>query len=198
MFRFVETIKLNDGVFFRLKYHQMRVNNAFKAFFPEVEPIKLIEVINQSMIPQEGLFKCRIVYDNDANQPEFMPYIRREINSLKVVEMSLESKRYKPEDRTAYNEAFAQRGDCDDVLISKNGLLTDTSYTNIAFFDGKNWFTPRIPLIYGVNRAELLKTGKLIEKDIKVTDLKHFQQIVLFNAMIEFGEIVLDINSISL
>lgn len=198
MFRFVETIKLSKGIFYRLKYHQRRVNNAFKAFFPNEEPIDLIEILNQTLIPQKGLFKCRIVYDIDAEQPEFIPYTQREINSLKIVEMNLESKPYKPEDRTAYNEAFAQRGDCDDVLISKNGLLTDTSYTNVAFFDGTNWYTPRIPLIYGVNRAELLETGKLIEKDIKAEDLKDFQQIALFNAMIEFGEIVLDINSISL
>ena len=198
MFRFVETIKLNDGVFYRLNFHQERVNKAFKTFYPEKKPIKLLDILNQTLIPQEGLFKCRIVYDTLAYQPEFTPYIRRGINSLKVVEMNLESKPYKPEDRTAYNEAFAQRGDCDDVLISRNGFLTDSSYTNVAFFDGINWFTPRTPLIYGVNRAELLETGKLIEKDINVADLKHFQQIALFNAMIEFGEIMLAISRISL
>ncbi len=198
MSRFVETIKLNDGVFYRLKFHQKRVNKAFETFYPDEEPIKLLDILNQTLIPQEGLFKCRIVYDSETSQLEFMPYTRREINSLKVVVMNLESKTYKPEDRTAYNEAFAQRGDCDDVLISRNGILTDSSYTNVAFFDGKVWFTPRKPLIYGVNRAELLEKGKLIEKEIKVDDLKHFQQIALFNAMIEFGEIVLDINSISL
>ena len=198
MFRFVESIKLNNGIFYRLKFHQKRVNKAFETFFPNEEPIKLIDIINQSMIPQNGLFKCRVVYDLQAFQLEFTPYIRREINSLKVVEMNLESKPYKPEDRTAYNEAFAQRGDCDDVLISRNGFITDSSYTNVAFFDGTNWFTPRKPLIYGVNRAELLEKGKLIEKEIKVDDLKHFQQIALFNAMIEFGEILLDISRISL
>ena len=198
MSRFVESIKLHNGVFYRLKFHQKRVNKAFETFYPDEEPIKLLDIFNQTLIPQEGLFKCRIVYDSETSQLEFMPYTRREINSLKVVEMNLESKPYKPEDRTAYNEAFALRGDCDDVIISRNGILTDSSYTNLAFFDGTNWFTPWKPLIYGVNRAELLENGKLIEKDIKVEDLKDFQQITLFNAMIEFGEIVLDISIISL
>jgi 4-amino-4-deoxychorismate lyase len=198
MSRFIETIKLNNGVFYRLNFHQERVNKAFEIFFPEKKPITLLDILNQTLIPHEGLFKCRIVYDTQAYQPEFMPYIRREINSLKVVEMNLEIKPYKPEDRTDYNEAFAQRGDSDDVLISRNGILTDSSYTNVAFFDGTNWFTPQQPLIFGVNRAELLETGRLIEKDIKVEDLKDFQQITLFNAMIEFGEIMLDISRISL
>jgi 4-amino-4-deoxychorismate lyase len=198
MSRFVETIKFKDGVFYRLKFHQERVNKVFETFYPDAEPIKLLDIFNQILIPSVGLFKCRIVYDTKAYQPEFTPYIRREINSLKVVEMNLESKPYKSEDRTAYNQAFAQRDDCDDVLISRNGILTDSSYTNVAFFDGTNWYTPKTPLIYGVNRAELLEAGRLIEKEIKVDDLKHFQHIVLFNAMIEFEEILLDIARISL
>ncbi|HEY6915657.1 MAG TPA: aminotransferase class IV, partial [Paludibacter sp.] len=78
----------------------------------------------------------------------------------------------------------------------KNGLLTDTSYCNIALYDGQNWFTPRVPLLYGVNRAELLLEEKLIEKDIAVEELKSYEKIALFNAMIEFGEVVLDIDKI--
>lgn len=197
MCRFVETIKLKDGAFYRLQRHQERVNNAFKAFYPDDEPINLVEILNQTMIPLEGLFKCRIVYDNESAYPEFTLYGRREIKSLRLVEMNIDTLNYKPEDRTTYNAAFAQRGDCDDILISRNGWLTDSSYTNVALFDGKEWFTPKTPLIYGVNRAELLESGKLIEKDINVANLKGFQQIALFNALIEFGEIVINIDKIT-
>lgn len=32
----------------------------------------------------------------------------------------------------------AQKGDCDEIIIIKNGLVTDTSFTNIAIYkDGK-------------------------------------------------------------
>ena len=196
MCRFVESIKLKDGVFFRLKYHQERVNNAFDAFFPDEQAISVFETLNEYAIPGEGTYKCRIVYDSDVLSVEFAPYIRREIHTLKLVETELESSAFKSEDRAGFNAAFAQRGDCDDVLLVKNGLLTDSSYSNIALFDGKNWITPRLPLIYGVNRTELLETGKLVEKDIPVDNLKDFQQIALFNAMIEFGEIILDIDKI--
>jgi len=196
MCRFVESIKLKDGVFFRLKYHQERVNNAFDAFFPDEQAISVFETLNEYAIPGEGTYKCRIVYDSDVLSVEFAPYIRREIHTLKLVETELESSAFKSEDRAGFNAAFAQRGDCDDVLLVKNGLLTDSSYSNIALFDGKDWITPRLPLIYGVNRTELLETGKLLEKDIPVDNLKDFQQIALFNAMIEFGEIILDIDKI--
>jgi 4-amino-4-deoxychorismate lyase len=192
MCRFVESIKLKDGVFYRLKNHQERVNKAFNAFFPEENPISIFDTLNQCAIPGEGTYKCRIVYDLNVQTVEFSPYIRREIRTLKLVETELESSVFKSEDRAGFNAAFSQRGDFDDVLLVKNGLLTDSSYSNIALFDGKDWITPRIPLIYGVNRRELLETGRLLEKDIPVENLKNFQQIALFNAMIEFGEIILD------
>ncbi|MDR3652494.1 MAG: aminotransferase class IV [Paludibacter sp.] len=196
MYLFVESIKLINGVFYRLKLHQERVNKAFETCFPQCEPINLIENLSQYGIPQDGIYKCRIVYDEDIHSVEFTPYVRREIHSLKLVETELESRIYKLEDRSGFNAAFAQRGDCDDVLLVKNGLLTDTSYCNIALFDGENWYTPRIPLLYGVNRTELLSQKLLIEEDIKPDDLVNFQRIRLFNALIEFGEMELDVSVI--
>jgi len=51
-------------------------------------------------------------------------------------------------------------------------------------------------LIYGVNRANLLEEGKIFEKDIKLSDLQNYSAIRLFNALIEFGEIELNISNI--
>jgi len=193
---FFESIKLKDGVFYRLKLHQERVNKAFEACYPSEDTLSLFEILNQSIIPQSGIFKCRIVYDSDLISLEIVPYVRREVKSLRLVDTDMESYPYKLEDRTKFNAAFAKRGECDDVLLVKQGLLTDTSYSNIALFDGKDWFTPRVPLLFGVNRAELLNLGKLIEKDITVDELKNYLQIALFNAMIEFGELVLPVSQI--
>ena len=196
MCRFVESIKLKDGVFYRLQLHQQRVNRAFEAFYPTREPIDVVETLFQTVFPQEGVYKCRLVYDSDLQSLDIAPYVRREIRSLKLVETTQESLPYKQEDRTEFNAAFAQRGGCDDVLLVKDGLLTDTSYCNIALYDGENWYTPRTPLLYGVNRMQLLSDGKLMEKDIKASELMNFQYISLFNAMIEFGELQLDVSTI--
>ena len=196
MCRFIESIKLQEGVFKRLELHQERVRKAMMDFYPNVKVLDLSEILSNTSFPTKGIYKYRIVYDTELHSLEFTPYIRREIRSLKLVETDMESLPYKLEDRTGYNSAFAQRGDCDDVLLMKNGLLTDTSYCNIALFDGENWFTPRIPLLYGVNRAQLIAQGILTEKDIPVAELKNYRQIALFNAMIEFGEIVLYVDKI--
>ena len=195
MCRFIESIQLKDGVFKRLELHQTRLQKVMAGFYPNVPVIDLAHVLKQSEYPTEGLFKCRVVYDSEIRQLDFLSYARREIRTLRVVETNMASTFYKSEDRSALNAAFVKRADCDDVLLVRNGLLTDSSYCNVALFDGENWITPRLPLIYGVNRAQLLSEGKLIEKDIKLDDILNFQGICLFNAMIEFGEITIKISS---
>ena len=196
MCRFVESIQLEDGVFKRLELHHERVRKAMLDYYPKVKVFNLVESLSRTAFPTEGLYKCRLVYDSEIRKIEYTPYIRREIRSLRLVETKMESLQYKKEDRSRLNASFALRGDCDEVIMVKDGLLTDTSYTNIALFDGLNWYTPRIPLIYGVNRTELVEKRLLIEKDISPLELEDFQRISLFNAMNEFGSIELDISSI--
>lgn len=94
------------------------------------------------------------------------------------------------------NRLFSERGTCDDILIVKHGLLTDTSIANIALFDGTHWYTPRQPLLKGTKRAFLLDEGILMEKELRCEDLPAFSTIRLFNAMIEWGEMELPVQNI--
>ena len=196
MCRFIESIKLQDGKFYRIALHQARVDKVFADFYPAVKPINLVELLIKSDFPETGIHKCRIVFDSEVQFLEYIPYVRREIKSLKLVETDMETLPYKIEDRTKLDIAFAKREACDDVLMIRNDLLTDTSYSNIALFDGENWITPKSPLLFGVNRAQLVAENKLIQKDIKVSELFNFQRISLFNAMIEFGEMEIQIDAI--
>jgi 4-amino-4-deoxychorismate lyase len=189
MSRFIEAIKLKDGEFYRLKYHQQRVEETFKLFFPEIPVVNLEAHLQIIAFPEKGTYKCRIVYDAEIRQFEFIPYELRSVQTLKLIEINIESTVYKPEDRTAINQAFSQRGECDDVLLVRNGLLTDTSYSNIALFNGQEWMTPRVPLLYGTQRACLIENKMITEAEIPAVSLRNYQKIRLFNAMIEFGEL---------
>lgn len=193
---FVESIKLEDGKFKRLEFHQARINCALKAIYPQKEIFSLADCLAAESFPHKGVFKCRVVYDTVVRKIEFVPYFMREIKSLLVIQTEIESLAYKLENRAVYNNAFNKRMNYDDVLLVKDGLITDTSYCNVAVFDGDKWYTPRLPLLYGVNRAQLISTGTIIEKDIKVDELLNYQSICLFNALIEFGTIVIDISAI--
>ena len=197
MYQFLETIQLRDGKFKRLEFHQLRMRKALEEFYPTNTFPDLKQILENDPFPTKGLYKCRVIYDTEIRKIEYIPYTLPVIQSLKIVETDLPSLPYKIADRSGYQKLVERKGICDDVLIIKNGLLTDTSFCNIALYDGKLWFTPGIPLLYGVNRAQLLAEGKLIEKDINVEELLNFQYIALFNALIEFGDIKLDISAIN-
>jgi 4-amino-4-deoxychorismate lyase len=92
--------------------------------------------------------------------------------------------RFKYADRRRLQSLFARRGDCDDVLIVRNGLLTDTSYCNIVLYDGQDWWTPDTPLLPGTARQRLLDEGLIRERRIRVEDLPRFEHIRLINAML--------------
>lgn len=196
MCQFIESIKLLDGLFYRIKYHQNRMNICANLFYPNADPVDLRLALNDSQPPEKGLYKCKVTFDSKIRKIEYLSYQKREISSLRVISTEIESLPYKKEDRTDFDKAFVLRENCDEVLLVKNGLLTDTTICNIALFDGFNWLTPALPLIYGVNRAQLLEEGKIVEKDIRLDELRNFSRIRLFNAMIEFGEIELIISNI--
>ena len=83
------------------------------------------------------------------------------------------------------------------MLIIRNGLITDTSYANVALFDGANWYTPKVPLLPGTQRAYLLDKGVIIPREIKAVELSQYVLVKLFNAMLNWEEgMVLDVGSV--
>jgi 4-amino-4-deoxychorismate lyase len=87
-------------------------------------------------------------------------------------------------DRSQINGLLKQKGDYDDILIVKNGFITDTSISNIVFYNGNEWTTPATPLLKGTCRDKLLKEGKIKEEIIKINDLHKLKSFCLINAMI--------------
>ncbi len=86
MSRFIETIKLENGKFFRASFHRQRVESTFAAFFPGVQAFDPLEVLSEKDYPKTGLYKCRIEYGETPEIIEFVPYQSREIKSLNSVD----------------------------------------------------------------------------------------------------------------
>lgn len=118
----------------------------------------------------------------------------RQVQSLRLVRADTADYRYKSADRSELEALYSLRGNQDDVLIVRNRLLTDTSIANVALEKGGAWYTPATPLLKGTKRAWLLEQGTLKERDIPADDVYSYSRIALFNAMIDFGALVLDIN----
>ena len=196
--QFVETIKIVNGKPSNLPYHQARMERTIRHFFSNLA-LNAMSHLQDLITSNENmsLVKARVVYGADGVELiEYATYSMRPIRSLQVVYDDTISYSYKSCDRSQLNALAAQKGDCDEIIIVKNNLVTDTSFTNIAIFDGNCWLTPRLPLLLGTRRASLLDQGLIKEADITAYDLKRAERVRLFNAMIDFGEREVDAKNI--
>ena len=196
MCQYIETIRVVDGCVCNLAYHEQRMNRTRKEMLGQPEPLRIADLLKDVSLPME-CSKLRFVYDKEGiHDINCTPYTCREIRSLHLVYDDNISYPYKSTDRSALNELKKQQGDCDEILIVRNNHLTDTSYTNIALYDGEQWFTPSIPLLCGTMRQRLLDCGLLQEREIMVSDIPNYQYISLFNGMIPLGEVILPVDKI--
>ena len=188
MCRLIESIKVINGHFENIYFHNLRLNKARADLW---NCRKEIDIAHEVAVPPEfckGLYKCRILYSDEIEKVEFVPYRLPEIRSLKLIIDDDIVYNYKFEDRTRIASLFDQRHPCDDILIIKNGCLTDTSFCNVVLYDGENYYTPSTRLLSGAKRQLLLAEKKVFEKMIKATELHKFQSIYLVNAMIDLED----------
>lgn len=181
---FIETIRILKGVPCHLPYHTSRINATLRALGSRQGHIDLADIIR----PQpsgHGVQKCRVVYDrNGITDITCHPYTMRPVASLRLVTDDEARYPLKSTDRSVLTRAFDRRGDCDDIIIVRHGLLTDTSIANIALHDGDRWYTPASPLLPGTTRARLIDEGIISPRDIAASELDRYTAITLFNAMI--------------
>lgn len=194
MCRYIETIRIEKGRLRNIAYHDRRMNEVRREVWGVDRSVSLETYIDAS--PYEERTRCRVTYGRDVESVEFFPYQIRPVHSLQLVRGGQIEYRRKRADRSELNALFACRGEADDVLIVRGGLLTDTSIANIALGDGTGWYTPASPLLEGTQRDCLLDAGMIRPLDIHADDLFRFQKIRLFNAMIDFGEIEIDCSAI--
>jgi 4-amino-4-deoxychorismate lyase len=189
MSQLLETIRTQEGNLQNISFHNRRMMRSMEVLFGIRRNIMLDDYIIIPAYAKSGIFKCRIEYDTEIRKIEFLPYLVRPVRSLKPVESDDLDYSLKFTDRSRLSELFSKRGDCDDILIIKNGMVTDTSYSNIIFrdFSGK-WVTPSTFLLPGTRRESLLQTGIIKETNISYSDLKKYNAAKLINAMIGFED----------
>ncbi|HDR50824.1 MAG TPA: hypothetical protein ENN90_04275 [Mariniphaga anaerophila] len=188
MYQLVETIKCKNGKLFNLRYHQARFNMTRRALFRLNDEISLEKIIEIPDACQTGLFRCRVIYDEKIEKIEFLPHQYRTITSLKLIEDNEMDYGFKFTNREKLNSLFEQRGNCDDILIVKNGFITDTSISNVVFFDGRKWWTPDTPLLPGTQRARLIHEKKISVCPFTPNKLPKYEKAGLINAMQDLEE----------
>ncbi len=190
MFPLFETICIKKGAVQHIYWHQKRMDNAYRQYFDSINPHSLEQAIKiPSLLKDVPRAKARVSYNADGMYIIFEPYQEKSINNLKLIFDNTISYPLKFQDRSALKILYDLRESCDDILVIKNGMVTDTSYCNILFFDGHSWCTSDTPLLNGTCRARLLAEGRIQEVPIHFEMIKKYTSFMLVNAMMDFNPV---------
>jgi 4-amino-4-deoxychorismate lyase len=186
MYQLVESVRIENRQLQHIELHNQRLNKALKELFGIDKKICLEDVIAIPANLTEERYKCRVTVSPENINVCIKPYIQREIKTLKIVHDNEIDYSFKTDNRQQLDAAFEKREDCDDIIIVKNGSVTDSWAANILLFDGHDWITSDTPLLEGVQRDYLLSQNQIKKRRVWVTDLPSYQKIKLINAMIDF------------
>lgn len=176
--KYFETIKCDDYEVFNLDYHNKRIANTIGL------NINLQEYVYPS---SSDLLRCKVIYNkNEILDVQYFTYKKREITSFKLIFDNDINYSKKYLNRDSLDKLYDKRDSCDEVIIIKNNIVTDTSIANIAIYYENTWLTSKNCLLKGTTRDRLINDKFLIEKNISVKMLKKATKIALMNAMIDF------------
>lgn len=191
MYQFIETIYWKDGAMPLLHWHELRFSKTQMAHFGKKIHLSLSELIalkSPRTLLEDQVYKVRIVYSEKDISVAFEPYQKKTIHSLHLVQNDMIDYSFKYLDRSSLEQMKIPFDNEEEIIIVKNGLLTDTSFTNIALFNGRDWLTPKFPLLEGTRRAFLLGKKTIIPASVAIDDLHQYAKIRLFNAMVSWEE----------
>jgi len=187
MYRFIESIRLENHQLQHIEWHNKRLCETRHHFFGLVPDIDLAEALTIPAL-SSGIYKCRVVYGEQIEEVTIELYVSRQIHSLRLMTDNQAEYTYKSGQRQMFEAYLKKKGDADDILIVKNDCMTDTSFSNVVFFDGCHWYTPDTFLLNGTCRQRLLAEGMIREAHITMADLKRYTQVKLINALIDWKQ----------
>ncbi|MEZ4912031.1 MAG: aminotransferase class IV [Saprospiraceae bacterium] len=175
--------------------HNQRCNASRKSLFGMHRSINLKNYIRIPYQYAQGLVKCRIVYSENVETVHFENYNKKSIEKIKIVRDDDITYDHKYLDRKIINDLYAQKGEADEIIISRAGFVTDASIYNLVFQTGNQYFTSSHPLLKGTRRNHLLNSGKILEAPINESDLLHYDYIHFVNALTPLGDLKLPLRN---
>ena len=181
-----ESIHIKAGLPQRLEYHQDRVNRSRQEVFGIRDEMNIASHINVPGTFCKGHVKCRMIYGKDIFDIQYETYFEKQPARIKLIESDI---RYplKFVDRTAFQTMRDTHPGFDDIIFTRNGYLTDSTYCNLLFLRQGIWYTPATPLLPGTQRAYLLQSGRIKAMPIHVGEVNQFEAVMLINAMLDFN-----------
>lgn len=180
-----ETIRVCDGVAERVALHQARL---LRSGGPAEPPLE--QVIADAQLPGAGEFKLHVSYDEAGiTGVHAERYVPRVIRRMRAVEADV-CYPLKLEDRRVFDVLRGEHSDVDELIICRDGMVTDTTFSNLLFGEPGAWYTPEHCLLPGTRRESLLRCGEVRVRAIRRAEIRDYPFLCLINAMLEPGRLV--------
>ena len=182
---FIETICYKQGQFQRIELHNERFNRTRQQFFGLQIPLLHLELLLSVPLDlKDKTVKCTVTYGTDIVRIDYSLYQIRPVNSLQMVVDDTIDYAFKYADRTKLNSLFNLKHQSDDILIIKNGFITDTSYANIVFKKEDKWYSPSNSLLKGTRIDSYISDGIVAPALFHPSDLPFYSEARIVNSMI--------------
>jgi 4-amino-4-deoxychorismate lyase len=190
MYQLFETIRVEHNDFQNIVYHNNRVNNSRKLIFRSKQLWDLSDIIQIADLDHDTIYRCRFLYGRKPEGFEYVPYIPRVVKKLYLVDCGDLDYSFKYSNRSALEQLKINMPDPEisDILLVKHGFITDTSFSNVALFDGNYWYTPSFPLLRGTKREYYIDNKIILKCDITPADLHKYKKVRLINAMLDLDD----------
>jgi para-aminobenzoate synthetase / 4-amino-4-deoxychorismate lyase len=193
-FELLETLALRDGQWNHLDDHLQRMAGAAQHFGFVWAPEAVYTALDTLLAAHpQGAWRVRLLLQPgghctgqafalaDTPQP-----VRLQLADRPLQDAHGEFVRYKTT-RRAHYDAFTPTDPqvFDTILWNANGELTECTRGNLALQLDGQWVTPSLAcgLLAGVERAMLLRQGVLVERVLRVEDLRRAQSLMFVNSL---------------
>jgi para-aminobenzoate synthetase / 4-amino-4-deoxychorismate lyase len=198
-FSLLETMRLDGGRIVRLREHLARMAAAARAHgFAWSEPRVAQELTDAVSRQPVGRWRVRLLLADDGTPAvECLPFPapgeRPWIVALAAEPVDEDDPllRVKTTRRTVYDDARRARPHADDVILwTRAGEITESTIANVVVeIDGTLCTPPAtLPLLPGVFREELLRTGRVRERAILKAEALSAPRVWLVNSLREWTE----------
>jgi len=201
-FQLIETLLLEDGVYFLLERHLERLKASARYYgFRWNDEAWRSALGDICLAHPRGKWKVRLVASDDATTAVGAEKIA--LDSAKRYRVAFAAEPvdardpalfHKTTDRRVYEKELRRRPDCDDIVFwNEKGEVTESSIANVVLItEGKKWTPPRAAgLLRGTFAEELLGAGELHERTIYKDELRRARTFYLINSVRKWIEAVL-------
>lgn len=183
---FVESLRVEHRRLMHVEWHERRMQQTLLQQYGIRPDINLTTAIQVPDDLDGRVYKCRIEYGTSIERISFTLYEPKQVKTLRLVNDDAIEYAFKYTDRSAIETLLEKRMGADDVLIVRQGCLTDTSFSNIVMLREGVWYTPDTFLLNGTCRQRLVAEGKIHEAHITVDDIGNYTEIRLINALLDW------------